>query len=107
MILREWRAEVRREKLDDYVAYVRQTGLAHYAATPGNLGAAIATRHLDEARSEIVTHSYWRSLEDIAAFAGEPVDRARYFPMDDDYLLTWPEKVAHFDLLADRLPSVG
>ena len=50
MILREWRAEVRREKLDEYVAYVRATGLAQYAATPGNLGAAIATRHLDAAR---------------------------------------------------------
>jgi heme-degrading monooxygenase HmoA len=107
MILREWRAEVRREKLDDYVAYVRETGLAHYAATPGNLGAAVATRHLDEARSEIVTHSYWRSLEDIAAFAGEAIDQARYFPMDDDYLLTRPEKVAHFEVLSERLPSVG
>jgi hypothetical protein len=42
MILRGWRAEVRRDKLDAYVAYVRETGLAHYAAAPGNLGAAIA-----------------------------------------------------------------
>jgi heme-degrading monooxygenase HmoA len=98
MILREWRAEVRRDKLDAYVAYVRDTGLAQYAATPGNLGAAIATRHLDAKRSEIVTHSYWTSLEAIAAFAGEPIDRARYFPLDDRYLLTRPATVAHFEV---------
>jgi hypothetical protein len=37
MILREWRAKVRREKLDEYVAYVRETGLVHYVDTPGSL----------------------------------------------------------------------
>lgn len=104
MILREWRAEVRRDKLDAYVAYVRETGLAHYAGTPGNLGAAIATRHLDATRSEIVTHSYWTSLEAVAAFAGEPIDRARYFPLDDQYLLTRPETVAHFEVAEGSYP---
>lgn len=80
MILREWRAQVRRKDRDVYAAYVRETGLVHYAATEGNLGAAIAVRDLDDERSEIVTLSYWTSLEAIAAFAGEPVDRARYYP---------------------------
>ena len=40
--LREWRAELRRELADEYVAYIRDTGLAEYRATPGNLGALIA-----------------------------------------------------------------
>ena len=97
MIMREWRAEIRRELCDEYVAYVRETGLAGYRATPGNLGAVVAVRHLDEGRSEIVTVSYWRSLDSIRAFAGEPVDKARYYPEDDKYLLTRPETVAHFD----------
>jgi len=104
MILREWRAEIRRQDRDAYVAYVRDTGLAGYASTPGNLGSAIAVRDLDAVRSEIVTYSYWTSLEAIAAFAGEPIDRARYFPMDEQYLLTRPEKVTHYDLLTDELP---
>jgi len=44
-ILREWRAELRRELADEYVAYIRDTGLAEYLATPGNLGAlSLATR---------------------------------------------------------------
>ena len=104
MILREWRAEIRRELRDAYVAYVRETGLAGYAATPGNLGAAIAVRDLDDARSEIVTHSWWTSMDAIRAFAGEPVDRARYYPEDDRYLLTRPETVAHYEVTGE-LPA--
>ena len=104
MILREWRAEIRREHRDAYVAYVRETGLAGYATTPGNLGAAIAVRDLDDERSEIVTLSYWSSPDAIRAFAGDPIDQARYFPMDDRYLLTRPEKVTHYDLLGGAPP---
>ena len=98
MIMREWRAEIRRDLCDEYVEYVRRTGLAHYRATPGNLGAAICVRILDATRSEIVTLSYWTSMEAIAAFAGVPVETARYFPEDDRYLLTRPDRVAHYEV---------
>ena len=98
MIMREWRAEIRRELRDEYVEYVRRTGLAEYRRTAGNLGAGIAVRDLDERRSEIVTISYWRSLEAIGAFAGTPIDEARYFPEDDRYLLTRPAKVLHYEV---------
>ena len=57
-ILREWRAELRRELADEYVAYIRDTGLADYRATPGNLGALIAVRDLDDERAEVITLSW-------------------------------------------------
>lgn len=98
MIMREWRAEIRRELRDEYVDYVRLTGLVGYRATPGNLGAAIAVRDLDDQCSEIVTVSYWLSYDAIAAFAGEPINKARYFPEDDKYLLTRPDAVMHYDV---------
>ncbi|HEY2445074.1 MAG TPA: hypothetical protein VGI20_04985 [Rhizomicrobium sp.] len=96
-ILREWRAEIRRAGKDEYVAYVRSTGLASYFATPGNLGAVVATRDLDDARVEIVTLSWWSDLRAIEAFAGADIDLARYYPEDDHYLLTRPERVRHYD----------
>ena len=98
MILREWRAEIRRELRDEYVDYVRRTGLAAYRETPGNVTATVAVRDLDAARSEIVTLSYWTSLEAIAAFAGKPIAAARYFPEDDKYLLTRPATVTHYEV---------
>lgn len=96
-ILREWRAEIRRSKSADYVSYIRGTGLADYLKTPGNLGAFIAVREIDAERTEVITISLWESLEAIRAFAGDPVDQARYYPEDDEYLLTRPDKVKHYD----------
>jgi heme-degrading monooxygenase HmoA len=98
VILREWRAEIRRALRDEYVSYVRETGLAGYRATTGNRGAAVAVRDLDNERSEIVTLSWWESLDVIRAFAGDPVERARYYPEDDRYLLTRPETVMHYEV---------
>ena len=96
-VLREWRALIRRELKDEYVAYVKKTGVAAYLATPGNLGASIAVRDIDDNRAEIVTLSWWGDLAEIRAFAGEDIDRARYFPEDDRFLLTRPERVVHYD----------
>ena len=56
----------------------------------------VAVRDIDESRSEIVTLSWWTSLDAIRAFAGEPPDRARYFPEDHEYLLTRPDHVQHY-----------
>lgn len=96
-ILREWRAEIRRPKKAAYVEYVRTTGIAGYRGTPGNLGATVAVRDLDADRSEIVTLSWWTSLDAIRAFAGDPVDQARYYPADAEYLLTRPATVLHYE----------
>ena len=96
-ILREWRAESRRTKKAAYVAYVCTTGITAYRDTPGNLGATVAVRDLDADRSEIVTLSRWTSLDAVRAFAGEPVDQARYYPADDEYLLTRPATVLHYE----------
>ncbi|HEY0282917.1 MAG TPA: hypothetical protein VGC27_09875 [Rhizomicrobium sp.] len=95
-VLREWRALVRRELSREYLEYVKATGIPAYRGTPGNLWALAALRDLDAERSEIVTLSLWSSLEAIGAFAGDDLDRARYFPEDDRYLLTRPERVAHY-----------
>jgi heme-degrading monooxygenase HmoA len=95
-ILREWRGELRRELADEYVAYMHDTGLAEYRATPGNLGALIAVRNVDDERAEVITLSWWPSMDAIRGFAGDDVERAVYYPEDDRYLLTKPEKVQHY-----------
>ena len=96
-VLREWRAEIKRALKDEYVQYVKATGLAAYLRTPGNLGASVAVRDLDSERSEIVTLSWWSDTEAIKAFAGADYGRSRYFPEDDRFLLTHPEHVHHYE----------
>ena len=96
-VLREWRAEIHRALKDEYVQYVKATGLASYLRTPGNLGASVAVRDLDSTRSEIVTLSWWTDTEAIKAFAGADIGEARYYPEDDRFLLTRPKHVYHYE----------
>lgn len=105
-ILRVWRAEIRRALRQEYVEYVTATGIAAYRATRGNLGASIAVRNLDAERSEIVTLSWWTDAGAIRAFAGDDIQRARYFPQDERFLLTRPELVLHYDA-ALSIPSAA
>jgi hypothetical protein len=97
-LLREWRAEIRRKDRDAYVEYVRTSGFSEYQRTKGNLFALISTRDIDDERCEIVTLSGWTSWDAVRAFAGKDPERARYFPTDDQYLLTKPDTVSHYEI---------
>jgi hypothetical protein len=54
MVARQWRGAVRAEDADVYAEYIRGTGMAEYAATPGNRGAWMLRRDLGQL-TEIVT----------------------------------------------------
>jgi heme-degrading monooxygenase HmoA len=98
MIARMWRGWVPTEKAAEYVEIVERTGMAGYRRTPGNEGAQILTRDLGDGRTEIITLSWWTDLDQIRAFAGDDINRAKYYPEDDDYLLDRETTVAHFDV---------
>ncbi len=47
---------------------------------------------------EIVTLSFWDSVQAIKAFAGDDIDRAVYYPEDDRYLLKRDPNVLHYQV---------
>jgi heme-degrading monooxygenase HmoA len=96
VIARIWRGWVRAEDRDAYVSYIDDTGIAHYRRTPGNLGAWMLTRDLGDGRAEIVTLSFWDSLEAIRGFAGDDISRAVFYPEDDHYLVDRETAVTHY-----------
>lgn len=97
MIARIWRGAVRTADADEYAAYVRETGIDEYRATPGNTGAWLLRRPRGPL-TEIVTFSLWESLDAIRAFAGSDVERARYYPEDDRFLVEHDDVVAHYEV---------
>ena len=97
MIARIWRGAVRSKDADEYVAYVRDTGIEHYRSTPGNLGAWILHRPVDDL-TEIVTFSLWESMTAVRAFAGDDPSRAVYYPEDDRFLVERGSIVDHYDV---------
>ena len=98
MIARMWRGWVRTPDRDAYVAYIEETGMAEYRRTPGNQGAWMLTRDLDDGRTEIVTFSLWESTEAVHGFAGEDISRAVFYPEDDRYLVDRETTVSHFEV---------
>ena len=97
MIARTWRGWTRREDAEAYLEYLRETGLKEYRATPGNRGAWALQRDEGD-RTEIVTLTFWDSLDAVRSFAGEEVERAVFYPEDDRFLLERELTATHFRL---------
>ncbi len=68
-----------------------------YRNTKGNLGAYIL-RRVENERAHFVTLSFWESLDAIKSFAGEDVERARYYSQDKEFLLEFEPTVQHYEL---------
>jgi heme-degrading monooxygenase HmoA len=99
MIARTWHGRVPTEKADAYYAYLLRTGLADYAATPGNRGVSVL-RRTDGTVTHFLLVTVWESIEAIRAFAGPEYESARYYPEDDMYLLEREPLVTHYEVLA-------
>lgn len=97
MIARIWRGITLKEKADDYLAYLHETGLKDYANTSGNRGVTTLRRDQGE-HCEIMLISLWDSMDAVRAFAGENPDRSVYYPEDDQYLLQMEPLVRHYEV---------
>ena len=101
MLARMWRGRVRTSDRDAYVDYIERTGMAEYRRTPGNRGAYMLARELDDDRTEIITLSFWDSAEAIRGFAGDDIEQAVFYPEDDRYLVDRETTVTHYEVVAD------
>lgn len=103
MILRRWKGLIRTTDREAYVRYIEGTGGVDYGSTPGNLGFQMLLRDLGDGTSEVTTLSWWISMDAIRGFPGDDIDKARYYPEDDHYLLERPEHVEHHEVMAGRV----
>ncbi len=98
MIARTWHGRVSREQSDAYYEYVLRTGVPEYKATPGNRGVYVL-RRMDGPDAHFLLISLWDSWDAIRAFAGDDVERARYYLEDAAHLLEMEPTVAHYEVL--------
>jgi heme-degrading monooxygenase HmoA len=104
VIARIWTGTVRLADADAYADYIRDTGLAEYAATPGNRGAWMLRRE-DDDLAECITLSFWESEDAIRAFAGDDIEAAVYYPEDDRYLVDRGTRVRHYVVAHEVRPA--
>jgi heme-degrading monooxygenase HmoA len=96
MITRIWHGKTKAEHAEEYLEYLRETGLKDYVATPGNLSAKVL-RRIEGDICHFYTVTEWDSIESIKKFAGEGYEKARYYPEDDKYLIEFSETVDHYE----------
>ncbi len=97
MIARVWSGVVATEQVDEYVGYVRDTGVSAYARTDGCRVATTLVRTLGSGRSEVVAFSVWESESHLRAFTGDDIGEMVLYPEDERFLLE-PRILVHHEV---------
>jgi heme-degrading monooxygenase HmoA len=103
MIAREWRCRCPIPHRDGFLVHLDATGVRECQALLGFRGYQILERDMG-LEVEITLVTYWRSAEDIAAFAGQDITRAKLYPDDATFEITPDREVRHYLVLAQDNP---
>ncbi len=98
MIVRIWHGRVRHRDAAAYREFLQQRAVPDYRSGKGNLDIKILERHGEDA-THFMTLTTWESLDAIRAFAGEDVEKAKYYPEDEGFLLEFEVSVQHFEVV--------
>lgn len=98
MIARLWHGRVPAAKAAAYREFLDRRAIPDYRSVPGN----VSVRILERAEGDVVhfvTLTFWDSMDAIRAFAGDDVERAKYYPEDKDFLLEFEPTVTHYEVV--------
>lgn len=98
MIARTWHGIVPAAKADAYFEYLKISGIPGYEHTPGNRGVTVLCR-IEGDKAHFLLITLWDSLDAIRLFAGDDVEKARYYPEDKDFLLEFEPNAFHYEVL--------
>ncbi|HWP82225.1 MAG TPA: antibiotic biosynthesis monooxygenase [Bacteroidota bacterium] len=98
MIIRMWHGRVPSSKAAAYREFTNNRAIPDYQSIPGNISVYVLER-ADGDVTHFMTLTFWESLESIRKFAGEDVEKAKYYPEDKDFLLEFEPKVVHYKVV--------
>jgi heme-degrading monooxygenase HmoA len=81
-------------RADEYVEYLRETGIADILKTPGNITAYLLRRE-DGEHTHFQTISLWESEDAIVAFSGSKDRTSRLEPRDEEFLVSSEPEAEH------------
>jgi len=96
MIVRIWHGRTKTTDAEPYRQFVIDTGITEYTSVEGNLGAQIWQQKEGDI-THIWTVSWWKDLESIKSFAGDEIEKAKYYDDDKKYLLEFERTVVHYE----------
>jgi len=96
VIARVWRGATLAENGDAYAAYIEETGMREAREILGNRGTLVL-RRMRGGYTEFETIMLFDKLEDVRAFAGDELEVAVFFDLDDKYLVERDLEVRHYE----------
>jgi heme-degrading monooxygenase HmoA len=100
MIARLWHGRVPSSKAEAYRAFLNARAIPDYRSIPGNLSVHVLERREGDV-THFITLTFWEGLDAIRAFAGEDLERAKYYPEDAGFLLEFEPGVVHYDVVGN------
>ncbi len=97
MIARIWHGTVPLDKAARYLDLMRTVAIPDYQRIPGNK-SALVLQDVSGVTAHFLTFTLWDSWESIRAFAGEDVDRAKYYDFDSTFLTVLEPTVQHYEV---------
>ncbi len=98
MIVRMWHGRVPTSKAAAYRDFVSARAIPDYQSVKGNISVHILERAEGEV-THFITLTFWESLEAIRGFAGDDLEKAKYYPEDRDFLLEFEPTVVHYEVV--------
>ena len=98
MIARTWHGVTDASKVNEYLDYLNETGVPEYKQTEGNRGVLVL-RRVEEDRAHFLLLTLWESEAAIKRFAGSEIEKAKYYPEDEEFLLELEPTVTHYEVL--------
>ena len=93
-----WHGRVPTSKAKTYREFTNSRAIPDYQSVPGNQSVYVLERQ-EGAVTHFITLTFWDSLDAIRGFAGEDVERAKYYPEDSDFLLEFEPTVVHYEVV--------
>ena len=107
MIARIWHGRTTITKAVAYMEeYFHKTGLPDYQSTDGNHGVLVLRQDQGK-QAEFLMITLWESKDAIKEFAGDDINKARYYPEDHHYFAELQANVAHYDVLVNVMKSAN
>ncbi|PKA82026.1 hypothetical protein ATE92_0151 [Ulvibacter sp. MAR_2010_11] len=101
MIARIWEGRTKLEHLEAYTEFMKIRAIPDYKKTDGFIKLTfMSSIHNELACFKLIT--FWENFEVIKNFAGSDIEKAKYYAEDKDFLIDFPEKVAHYEVFADE-----
>jgi heme-degrading monooxygenase HmoA len=98
MIARTWHGVTAAARANEYFDYLKKTGVPEYQATKGNQGVYVL-RRLDGDQAHFLLLTLWESEDAIKRFSGSEMNKAKYYPEDEQFLLELEPNVTHYEVL--------